>query len=515
MSTLELELGEGRIGLAELRQLESADTAVFRLGEDARACIARGAAHLRARMEAGGAVYGVNTGVGPLAGSSIPPELIGELQRRLVVSNCAGVGEPLAPRVVQRAMVLKTLRLASGRCGVSRALVDVLVDWLNQGLLPVIPSQGSVGASGDLAPLAHMAAALSGIGEVDFRGRRMPAADAIVAAGLSPVTLGAKEGAALLNGTEISTALAIEGLLRAEECLAAALISGALTVDAGGGTAHAFDARTQALRRQPGQIAVAAAYRSLLEGSELQTLERSRIQDPYCLRCQPQVMGAAMDLLEHAGGVLEREIEAVTDNPLICLDSGELLYGGNFHAQPVGLAADCIAMAVSEIGGIAERRVAYLVDANFSGLPAFLVADGGLNSGFMLAQVTAAALVSENKAIATPGSLDSIPTGANSEDYVSMATYAARRLSPMAANLRSVIAIEILAACQGIDLRRPHRTSDRLEGVWSRVREEVSRWDEDRVLSPDIEAVAAMVRSGELLGEEVLALLPSRRGSMH
>lgn len=481
------------------------------LSAKSQAAVKDGAHRLEQALASGKVIYSVNTGVGPLGNRRISEDQLGELQRRLVLSNCAGVGDPLPETVVRRAMLLKTLSLASGQCGVSLQLVESLVRAINAGLVPVVPAQGSVGASGDLAPLAHIAASLSGLGETYFNGQRMPSMQALDRAGLRPIDLGVKEGAALLNGTEISTSLAIEGLFLAERCFSAAVVSGALSTEAGGGTAAAFDPRIHQARGQSGQIAVAAAYARLLEGSELQQAVRARIQDPYCLRCQPQVMGAVLDSLNHSSTVLQREIGAVTDNPLICLETGHFLYGGNFHAQPIGMASDIIAMALSNMGNMAERRIALLVDSRFSGLPDFLVSDGGLNSGFMLGQVTAAALVSENKHRANPASTDSIPTGANSEDFVSMATHAGHRLLAMNANLARVLSIEILAACQGLDLRQANHTSPWLRSCWAAVRETIPAWDRDRMLTPDIEHVATLVTSGAFMLDPVTEILPTYR----
>lgn len=504
-----LALGIDKVSLSTLRHIDAARQYSLRLSDVVAVRVAKGEALVRERVDRGETVYGVNTGVGPLAGTVIDPEQLEDLQLRLILSNAAGVGDPLPETVVRRAILLKLLSLSSGHCGVSLNLVNTLMEWFNRRMTPVVPSKGSVGASGDLAPLAHLAAAFCGIGEVQVAGVRLDASKAIEQAGLKPLKPGLKEGAALLNGTEISTALGIEGLFRVEDCFGAAMVTASMMIDAGGGTADALDPRIQISRGQRGQTAVAAASSALLKDSALQKGARARIQDPYCLRCHPQVAGAALDVIGHASEVLAREIGAVTDNPLVCLDSGDLLYGGNFHAQPIGLAADSLAMAICEIGGISERRVAYMMDSNYSGLPPFLVAEGGLNSGFMLGQVTAAALVSENRSLATPYSVDSIPTGANSEDYVSMATGAARRLLDMTANLRSIIAIEMLAACQGIDLRRPAQTSAKLESVWSAVRDRVDAWDRDRLFAPDINAVVSMIEGRDFLMPEVTGLLPS------
>lgn len=495
--------------LASLRALEDPGVEIA-LSEEARAAIRRANEVLVAAIAGGRRIYGVTTGPGPLADRNVGPELLGEAQRRLVLSNAVGVGAPLPPRIVRRIMILKLATFAAGASGVSEALADRFAAMLNAGLLPVVPAKGSVGASGDLAPLAHVGACLLGEGDATLRGVRMPARRALAEAGLEPLTPAPKEGLALVNGTQVSTALALEGLFRAEERFAAALVCGALSVEAGSGDVGAFDPRIQALRGQAGQAAVAHALRTLLDGSGLQA-DRPvpRLQDPYCLRCQPQVMGAALDQMRHAATVLDREIRAVTDNPLIDVESGDVLFGGNFHAQPVGLAADGLALALAEMGSMSERRVAFLVDAGMSGLPAFLVDGDGADSGFMVAQVTAAALASENKSLAAAVSVDSIPTAANQEDYVSMATYAARRLLDMTDNLRAILAIELLAAAQGLDLRRPARSSPALEALHARLREAVPRWDRDRYFAPDVEAAGALLDAGFASLPETEALLPS------
>ena len=503
------EIRPGGLTLRELRAFECAPVEIT-LSEDARAVVRASKQVLDHAIAEGRRIYGVTTGSGPLSHQVIGRDLLGEMQRRLVLSNAVGVGAPLSPTVTRRILILKLATLAAGASGVSEALADRLVAMLNADLLPVIPEKGSVGASGDLAPLAHLGACLLGEGEALWRGERMPAGRALAEAGLAPLALEPKEGLAIVNGTQVSTALAVEGLLRTEEHLAAALACGALSVEAGSGTAAAFDARIHALRGQVGQAAVSGVLWALLDGSGLQAdRPMARVQDPYCLRCMPQVMGAALDQITHAAAILDRELKAVTDNPLIDTDSGDLLFGGNFHAQPVGLVADNLALALAEIGSMSERRTAFLVDQGRSGLPAFLVAEGGLNSGFMVAQVTAAALASENKALAHPGSVDSIPTAANQEDYVSMATYAARRLGDMAENVSAILAIELLAAGQGLDLRRPARSSPALEDLHAALRAVVPAWDEDRYFAPDVEAARALLTGDIALGTQARAILPS------
>lgn len=506
-------ISPGKLTLEDFRVLEDPDVKIT-LDQSGREFLRKGASILRGALDTGKLIYSVNTGFGPLSGQAISGDQLSDLQHRLILSNSVGVGPPLAEHVVRRVMLLKIATLIHGTCGVRENLVDALIAMLNAHIHPVIPVKGSCGASGDLAPLAHLGAGLTGVGEVFHRGARKSAMDALRDAGLAPFVLGPKEGAALVNGTQVSTSLAIEGLFRAEEAFATALVAGALSLEAGSGSAGALDARIHIWRGQVGQQKVAAALRAIIAQSELQARGSPRIQDPYCLRCQPQVMGAALDLIDHAAQVLTREINAVSDNPLICLETGDILFGGNFHAQPVGLAADCLAMAISEIGAIAERRIAFLVDTHMSGLPPFLVANGGLNSGFMIAQVTAAALVSENKAMAHPGSLDSIPTGANHEDYVSMATYAARRLAEMADNLRNILAIELLAACQGLEFRRPGQSTPILENVFKEVRTHVPMWIEDRFFAPDVNVIADLIAKRVFIPDPIKAVLPSMGGQI-
>ena len=446
-------------------------------------------------------VYGVTTGFGSLARTAIPADQVVELQRRLVVSHSAGVGEPLSDRVVRLTLLLKVNALARGHSGIRRQVIERLLELLNADALPVVPSQGSVGASGDLAPLAHLSAPLIGLGEVVLEGERMSAGQALGRLNLEPIELAAKEGLALLNGTQVSTALALDGLFAGLDLFAAALTAGAMSLDAALGSDVPFDERIHALRGQPGQILVAERLRHLLEGSEIRDshLECDRVQDPYSLRCQPQVMGAALDVLSSAADTLAREANAVSDNPLVFPDEGDILSGGNFHAEPVAMAADMIAIALAEVGALAERRIALLTDATMSGLPAFLVAEPGLNSGFMIAHVTAAALASENKGLAHPASVDSLPTSANQEDHVSMAAHGARRLRQMADNAGRIAAIELLAGAQGIDLRRPLKTSPVLQQALDEIRKGVAFLDRDRPFAPDIEAAFRLIESGWFL----------------
>jgi histidine ammonia-lyase len=444
-------------------------------------------------------VYGINTGFGLLAQTKIAPDQLQQLQTNLVLSHAAGTGPLLPDPIVRLVMVLKIASLAQGYSGVRLATVRALGKMLEHDIYPCIPSQGSVGASGDLAPLAHLACALIGVGEVRVGARTLPAARALAEAGLAPVELGPKEGLALLNGTQVSTALALAGLFGIQAVFNTAIISGALTVDALKGSDVPFDKRIHAIRNQVGQQQVAGIYRRLLRGSRIRAshVHCDRVQDPYSLRCQPQVMGACLDLLRNAAATLEREANAVTDNPLVFVREREVCSGGNFHAEPVAFAADQLALAVAEIGSIAERRIALLIDPKMSGLPPFLVENSGVNSGFMVAQVTAAALVAENKALAHPCSVDSIPTSANQEDHVSMATYAARRLLQMADNAASVIAIELLAAVQGVEFHRPLKTSVHLEQAMVQVRARVRRYKKDRFFAPDLAAATDLVRADE------------------
>ena len=453
-------------------------------------------------------VYGVNTGFGKLANQRISKAQLETLQLNLIRSHSVGVGEPLAPAVVRLMLALKAASLARGHSGVREVVVDTLLAVHNAGLVPLVPCQGSVGASGDLAPLAHMTLALLGEGQMLHDGRAVPADAALAQAGIAPLRLGAKEGLALINGTQTSTALALHALLSFEPVLEAALVIGALTVDAARGSDGPFDPRIHALRGQPGQIDVAQYYRALLLGSEIRNSHLDgddRVQDPYSLRCQPQVVGACLDQLRHGALVLVREANAVTDNPLVFApgdagspDQGSMISGGNFHAEPVALAADGMALAIAEVGAIAERRIAMLIDASVSRLPPFLTADAGLNSGFMIAHVTAAALASENKSLAHPASVDSLPTSANQEDHVSMATFAARRLQAMISNTSHILGIELLAAAQGIEFLRPLKSSAALEQAHALLREQIPAMAQDRFLAPDIEHATTLVRNGSL-----------------
>jgi histidine ammonia-lyase len=471
------------------------------LDGDARARVDAGAAVVAGIVAEGRVVYGVNTGFGLLARTRIDRDRAAELQRALVLSHSAGTGAPLDESVVRLTLLLKIASLARGYSGVRHELLDALVALFNARVLPLIPSQGSVGASGDLAPLAHLAGALIGEGEACIDGARLPAKEALAQVGIAPVALGPKEGLALLNGTQVSTALALAALFASERAFASALVAGALSVDACLGSDTPFDSRIQDLRASRGQADVARSLRGLLAGSAIRASHRDcpRVQDPYSLRCQPQVMGACLDQMRHVAEVLIGEANSVSDNPLVFAETREVLSGGNFHAEAVAFAADNLALAIAEIGALSERRTALLMDANLSGLPPFLVREGGVNSGFMIAQVTAAALASENKALASPRSVDSLPTSANQEDHVSMATNAALRLAPMATNTAGIVAVELLAAAQGVELRAPLETSAPLKQAIARVRREAAFWERDRAFAPDLERVKAVVETGELV----------------
>jgi histidine ammonia-lyase len=509
--THSLTLHPGQMTLAHLRAVWQQPVTVDLAGE-ARGAIEASAAEIHAIVAKGDAAYGINTGFGKLAKTRIPDEQLEQLQRNLILSHSVGTGEPMSDATVRLVMLMKAASLARGFSGVRPVVVDTLLALLNAGIVPHIPVKGSVGASGDLAPLSHMTLALMGEGEVRWRGQWVPAKQALQAEGIEPLTLAAKEGLALINGTQVSTALALHGLFMAERLLASGTVIGALCVDAAKGSDAPFDPRIHGVRGQPGQIAVASVTRTLLAGSEIRMShldQDERVQDPYSLRCQPQVMGACRDLIVQAARTLLIEANAVTDNPLVFMDTHEVLSGGNFHAEPVAFAADTLALAIAEIGAIAERRIALLIDSTLSGLPPFLVNNPGLNSGFMIAHVTAAALASENKSHAHPASVDSLPTSANQEDHVSMATYAGRRLAEMADNTATILAIEWLAAAQGVDFHRPLATSARLSHVHATLRAHVPFYDQDRLFAPDIESARRLTLEGAALygNEDVLGHL--------
>ncbi|SEB51325.1 histidine ammonia-lyase [Nitratireductor aquibiodomus] len=508
-----LVLTPGAVAVQDLERIWRDGVAV-RVDPACHAGIEAAAARIDQIARGNEAVYGVNTGFGKLASVSIPPQDVETLQRNLILSHCCGVGAPLDEAIVRLIMSLKLLSLGRGASGVRMEVVTLIEEMLARGVLPVIPEKGSVGASGDLAPLAHMAAAMMGEGEAFFDGERLSSGEALRRAGLTPVVLKAKEGLALINGTQVSTALALTGLFRAHRAARSALITGALSTDAAMGSSAPFHPEIHTLRGHQGQIDTAAALWSLLEGSQIREshLEGDeRVQDPYCIRCQPQVDGACLDLLRQAARTLTIEANAVTDNPLV-LSDGTVVSGGNFHAEPVALAADQIALAICEIGAIAQRRIALLVDPALSfGLPAFLAKKPGLNSGLMIAEVTSAALMSENKQMSHPASVDSTPTSANQEDHVSMACHGARRLVPMTENLFGIIGIEAVTAAQGVDFRSPLKTSAALSRAHAAIRRAVPDLEEDRYLAPDLENAIELVRSGDLNASIPENILPELR----
>jgi histidine ammonia-lyase len=510
-----LVIQPGALTLADCRRIARSGLHL-KLAESAWPAVQASAETVQRAVAAGAPAYGINTGFGKLAKTHIPDAQLEQLQLNLVRSHAVGTGPLLDDATVRLMLALKAASLARGFSGVRPLLIEALLALYNADVLPCIPAKGSVGASGDLAPLAHLTLPLLGEGEVRIDGKTLPAAAGLMRAGLEPIRLGPKEGLALLNGTQASTALALRALFETEDLFAAAVATGALAVDAARGSDAPFDPRVHAVRGQPGQIEVAAVYRQLLAGSAIRASHLDnddRVQDPYSLRCQPQVMGACLDLIRNVARTLVIEANAVTDNPLAFADEGDMpgavISGGNFHAEPVALAADTLALAIAEIGALSERRIALLIDASLSGLPPFLVREPGLNSGFMMAHVTAAALASENKSLAHPASVDSLPTSANQEDHVSMATFAARRLLEMAANTRGILAIEWLTAVQGVDFHAPLQTSAALQAVRDALRERVPFYGEDRYFAPDIAAAIALLEAGAL-NEIAAALLPSR-----
>jgi histidine ammonia-lyase len=494
-----ITLKPGAVTLAELRRIWAG--APVALADRAWTAIAEAAESVGQILASGRTVYGVNTGFGLLAQTRIAADRLEDLQRNLILSHACGLGEPLPPHVVRLILALKAIGLGRGHSGVRPIIVERLLTFLDADALPVVPSQGSVGASGDLAPLAHLAAPLIGEGEMLLGGGRLPAADALARLGLEPLVLGPKEGLALINGTQVSAAIALDTLFTAERIFAAGILAGAMSVDALKGTDAAFDPRIHAARGQPGQIAAAAALKHLLADSEIRRSHDDcpKVQDPYSFRCQPQVMGACLDLLAQAARTLEIEANAATDNPL--LFGEEALSGGNFHAEPVAFAADMLAIALCEIGSISERRTAVLVDPKMSGLPPFLVRDSGVNSGFMIAQVTAAALASENKSLAFPASVDTIPTSAGQEDHVSMATHAATKARRIAGNAAGVVGIELLAAAQGLDFHAPLASSPAIETARASIRALVPHLESDRYLADELAWAKEAVLAGALTAE--------------
>ncbi|WP_065330186.1 histidine ammonia-lyase [Tritonibacter mobilis] len=504
-----IEMIPGTVTLATLEQIWRNGTPA-RLAASARAGVEAAEAMVAEAAAGEAPVYGINTGFGKLASTKIASEDTATLQRNLILSHSCGVGEPLAEDKVRLMMVLKLLSLGRGASGVRWLVINQIEEMLARGVTPVVPSQGSVGASGDLAPLAHMTAAMIGEGEATFEGERLSGADALKRAGLHPIVLGPKEGLGLINGTQFSTACALAGLFQALDLARASMAIASLTTDAIMGSTAPLVADIHTLRGHAGQIDVAQMMRDIMDGSEIRESHRegdTRVQDPYCIRCQPQVVGAALDVLRMAARTLEIEANAVTDNPLVLVEAGRIVSGGNFHAEYVGFAADQIALAVAEIGAIAQRRVALMVDPTLShDLPPFLTPNPGLNSGFMIAEVTTAALMSENKHLANPCVTDSTPTSANQEDHVSMAAHGALRLAKMTANLSVILGVEMLCAAQGVEARAPLKTSARLQDLLTMLRGEIPSLGEDRYLAPEIEAASAMVRAGrvaEAAGVEV------------
>jgi len=497
-----MTLTPGATTLEQLNEFYRTQGAV-KLNRAAQTAVEAAAAQIDIAVKGGDAVYGVNTGFGKLASVKIAAEDTATLQRNLILSHCCGVGEATEPEITRMMMALKLLSLGRGASGVRWDLITLIEDMLEQGVTPVVPAKGSVGASGDLAPLAHMAAAMLGEGKSLYKGQVMPSAEALSAAGLKPIILGAKEGLALINGTQFSTAYALAGLFDAWRNIQGAILTSALTTDAIMGSTAPLLPEIHELRGHRGQIDVARSMRDLLDGSEIRDSHRendTRVQDPYCIRCQPQVTGACMDMLRMAANTLEIEANAVTDNPLVLSQSGQIVSGGNFHAEPVAFAADQIAIAIAEIGAIAQRRVALMVDPTLSfDLPPFLTPQPGLNSGYMIAEVTTAALMSENKHLANPCSTDSTPTSANQEDHVSMAAHAARRLMQMNANLSNILGVELLCAAQGVEFRTPLKTSAKLRSVITRLRKDVSRLQDDRYLADDIVTASRMVSEATLI----------------
>ncbi|AXA66095.1 MULTISPECIES: histidine ammonia-lyase [Pseudomonas] len=509
MNTLILK--PGTLDLAQLRQAYQQPLRV-ELDPAAYPAIDASVACVENILAEGRTAYGINTGFGLLASTRIAPADLEKLQRSLVLSHAAGVGEALDDDLVRLILLLKVNSLARGFSAIRRQVIEALIGLINAEVYPHIPLKGSVGASGDLAPLAHLSLVLIGESKARYRGQWLPAREALAVAGLEPITLAAKEGLALLNGTQVSTAYALRGLFEGEDLFAAATVCGGLSVEAMLGSRAPFDARIHAARGQRGQIDVAAAYRELLTASSEVSRSHAncdKVQDPYSLRCQPQVMGACLTQLRQAAEVLEVEANAVSDNPLVFAEEGDVISGGNFHAEPVAMAADNLALALAEIGALSERRTSLMMDRHMSQLPPFLVENGGVNSGFMIAQVTAAALASDNKALAHPASVDSLPTSANQEDHVSMAPNAGKRLWAMAENVRGILAIEWLGACQGLDFRHGLKSSERLERARSLLREQVPYYQEDRFFAPDIEAASALLASGCLNALVTPRLLPS------
>lgn len=505
-----LTIDPGKLTLNQLRQVINQPVKVT-LAPHCISAIEQSVKTVKDVVDQGRVIYGINTGFGLLAKTLIPHDELEHLQRSIVLSHAAGIGDYMKDATVRLMMVLKINSLARGYSGIRLTVINALIELINHEVYPCVPRKGSVGASGDLAPLAHMSAVLIGEGEAFYKGKQISGKEGLKIAGLDPIALGPKEGLALLNGTQASTAFALKGLFATENLFAAALVTGSLSVEAALGSRRPFEPMIHEVRGHAGQMDAAANYLRLLDTSEIGISHANceSVQDPYSLRCQPQVMGACLDQIRHSAGILAIEANAVSDNPLVFSDTCDIISGGNFHAEPVAMAADNLALAIAEIGALSERRLALLIDTHMSKLPPFLVEKGGLNSGFMIAQVTAAALASENKSHAHPASVDSLPTSANQEDHVSMAAFAARRLGDMAENSVGVVAIELLAACQGIDFRAPLKTSALLEQAKSMLRKEVNFYDQDRYFAPDIKKSADLVASGSFNPLVTQDLLPS------
>lgn len=506
----QIEIQPGKLSLDQARTINSGAIHLS-LSRECIGNIEKSVKTVQDVVEQGRVIYGINTGFGLLANTVIPPEDLEDLQHAIVLSHSAGVGNLMDESTVRLIMALKINSLARGYSGIRLEVIEALIALVNSEVYPGIPEKGSVGASGDLAPLAHMSTVLLGEGEVTHKGKRLSGKEGLKIAGLKPIVLGPKEGLALLNGTQASTALTLQGLFRAEDLFAAALVTGCLCVEAALGSRRPFEALIHEVRGHKEQIDVAANYRMLLQHSEIESSHKDceAVQDPYSLRCQPQVMGACLTQIRNSAVTLLVEANAVSDNPLVFSEQCDIISGGNFHAEPVAMAADNLALAIAEIGALSERRMALLIDTHMSKLPPFLVEKGGLNSGFMIAQVTSAALASENKSLAHPASVDSLPTSANQEDHVSMATFAGRRLGDMAKNTAGIVAIELLAACQGVDFRAPLKTSSILEQAKSMLREKVPFYDKDRYFAPDIRMASELVRSGRFNAFINDDLLPS------
>lgn len=509
-----LTIRPGAMTLADLREVNKSAVAI-ELDPASHGAIHESSAAVSRVIDEGRVVYGINTGFGLLANTRIAPEDLELLQRSIVLSHAAGIGQLMSEATVRLMMVLKINSLARGYSGIRLSVIEALIRLVNAEVYPCVPEKGSVGASGDLAPLAHMSTVLLGEGEVTYKGERLPGAEGLRIAGIEPITLAPKEGLALLNGTQASTAFALQGLFMAEDLYAAATVAGSISVEAALGSRRPFDPRVHEVRGQVGQIDAAKAYRHLLgENSEIGKSHEDceKVQDPYSLRCQPQVMGACLQQIRQTADVLLVESNSVSDNPLVFADENDFISAGNFHAEPVAMAADNLALAIAEIGALSERRTALLIDSNLSKLPPFLVNNGGVNSGFMIAQVTAAALASENKTLAHPASVDSMPTSANQEDHVSMATFASRRLRDMADNTSGVLAVELLAGCQGLDFRAPLKAAEGVEACKAELRAVVPFYDKDRYFAPDIEKAKQLVLSARLNAYMPDGLLPSLSG---